>query len=233
MVSCCVRCSALGSPSSRALAPPLGRQESAWAATLTIAGIVALAVLDWSKFTVSITDPVWIGNLVKNVAIYGGIGLGFTFLKWKVLASKTARGFAQFLQTWDMNINVEQIEKSVRKSRESGGVDAFDAQFDSALSEAKSQAISAQRGKAADKWNNSYDNKYRAVLRVKDDSGVWKTSYNKFELAQYITSWLIYWPFYLILLVIDDLIRHIADWFVEVFGKGYQKLADASFSDIK
>lgn len=207
--------------------------KKAWAATLTIAGIVAIAVLDWSKFTANITDPVWIGNLVKNIAIYAAVGAGFTFLKWKILASKTARGFSQFLQKYDMNIDTLNVEKSVKKSREQGGVDAFGADYEVALMEAKAASVTALRDRAAESWNQSYDNKYRAVLRVKNDAGVWKTSYNKFELSQYVTSWIIYWPFYVLLLVLDDLIRHIADWFVEVFGKGYQKLADASFSDIK
>lgn len=207
--------------------------KKAWAGTLTIAALIALAFMDWSKFSTNITDPVWLGNLLKHVAIYAGIGLGFTFLKWKVLASKTARGFSQFLDKFDMSIDITNVEKSMAKSKAQGGVDAFDAEYETALAEAKAQATTNLRERAAAKWNESYSNQYRAVLRVKDDNGVWKTSYQKFVLSQYITSWIVYWPFYVILLVVDDLIRHIADWFVEVFGKGYQKLADASFADIK
>lgn len=193
--------------------------KKAWAATLTVVGIAALAWADWSKVSTNIVDPIWWGNLVKWVVIYAGVGAGFTFLKWKVMASKTARSFAQFLDTWNMEPNATDVNRRVANG--------------ATEEEATAYVTGELRRQAADKFNGSYSNPYRQVLRVKDENGTWKSSYDKWVLGQYVTSWVVYWPFYTVLLVLDDLIRHIADWFVEVFGKGYQKLSDASFASIK
>lgn len=183
--------------------------KKAWAATATVLGVGAWALFDWSGFSALFADKIAIGNLIKYVLYYVAIGTGFTFLKWKVLSLKVAKSLKEYLSSVSFDADPKTDPDNV--------------------------AAVVQRNRAeAASYFNTYKNKYSAVLRVKAKEGSgWETSYNKMVLSQYIGSWLVYWPFYMVLLVIDDLLQHVWDWMVEVFGKGYQKLADASFSSIE
>lgn len=205
-----------------------------WAtvAAIALAAIVVFGI-GWTPFVAMVTDPLWISTALRNLAIYAGIGFSFSFLKWWVLANKSAKEFVRFLSGRSFTIDVEKVERDVRSSRSRGGVDHFAGSEEDAIAAAKAETLQQSRVRAASDWNDSYNNTYRKVLSVvaKNPSG-WETKYAKFTLTEYVTSWTVYWPFYAVLLVLDDLIRHIIDWFVNVFGKGFQRIANSAFGKI-
>jgi hypothetical protein len=61
----------------------------------------------------------------------------------------------------------------------------------------------------------------------------WTTDYDTLNLSQYVTSWTMFWPFYSVLLVLEDVILHLVDLFVNRLGKIYTLIANSSFADIQ
>jgi hypothetical protein len=76
-------------------------------------------------------------------------------------------------------------------------------------------------------------NRRSNIVQVKAD-GVngWKTDYDIWNLGQYVTSWVVFWPFYAVLLVLDDVIMNLVHAFVSHFGRVFRAISDSSFSSI-
>lgn len=211
--------------------------KKAWAGAVTVGLIAILAGhIGFGTVLSNITDPLILSTFLRDVVLYAVAGLGFSFLKWWVLTTKAAREFAQFLSGRTFTVDEARIRSDIQRSIQRGGVDHFGAgkSEDSIVAEATAKTVQDLREVAASNWNGSYNNTYRKVLSViaKNPSG-WETKYQKWTLSEYVTSWAVYWPFYMLLLVLDDLIRHVIDWFVNVFGKGFQRIANAAFSNIQ
>lgn len=80
--------------------------------------------------------------------------------------------------------------------------------------------------------NHRYRNRIVQVQGVKDDSLAVEPVINKVELAEHVAAWTIFWPFYLIALVIGDLLtevwKAVAD-FLTTFAGRFVKM---TFSDV-
>lgn len=202
--------------------------DSQWWSATTVVFMVALIghIFGWPNMVANLTNPIWLGNALQYFIGYAIVGLLFSFLKWKVLATKAATSFREYIK----NIDFYQRAKAARpKPRNFEGKEL-------PYSEAPTpEEILEVRKSAAYEWfRSSYALSNRLIdVKTADDASGWVTQYEKLRLTGCVTAWALYWPFYAILLVLDDFIRHIFTWFVERFGKMFQRMADASFSDIK
>jgi hypothetical protein len=192
-----------------------------WKDKKFFAGLLTVGIVGGFIWTVGptnvlslITDRVWIGNALQYVLGYLLIGFVFSFVKWKSITMKTAKAFEEFIARFDFTKlvdNRDPLEHEVQVRRE-------------------------EAAKQWNSWHSAYSesNKYVQVLQIFPKKPVgWETKYVKKALTEYIISWSVYWPFYTVLLVIDDLIRHIADFLMKTFGNTFKRLADSSFNDIK
>ena len=201
--------------------------DSQWRASFAVVFMIAVFghSFGWSNIVANVTNPIWIGDAIQYILGYAIVGLCFSFVKWKVLATKAASSFREFISARDIN---DWVIKH-RKWHHGQEIPDLSAPTESEIFEA--------RNATAATWYQSSIGAFQthrliAVLSTADSFG-WVTKYEKLRLTGYVTAWTIYWPFYTLLLVVDDFIRHIFTWFVEHFGKLFQRIADASFSDIK
>lgn len=203
--------------------------DSQWWAAFAVVFMIAVFghTYGWSYIIANVTDPVWIGNALQYIFGYVLLGLVFSFLKWKVLATKAATSFREYISGMDFTAKVLAGKNPGRN---------LDGK------ELKSQNLDYPtiadlveiRTTTANEWSrNSWGTNRLIAVETNESATGWVTKYEKLRLTGYVTAWTIYWPFYTLLLVVDDFIRHIFTWFVEHFGKLFQRIADASFSDIK
>lgn len=234
-----------------------------WAAFIVAVGLGAYAFhIGPDVALATAKNPITLTAVLKWASIYVVVGLVFSLIKWKFKTMKVATAFSEYLNkpTWTtdklieiaINYNREQYSsffKVVGISEEER-----DTLFAPKSADDKKQGITRATDKLralletkfirdwmiTQAWNGQDDygrvpasNTSSHLLAVVCSPEGFTTKYFKFSLARAVTSWTLYWPFHAILLVIDDFIRHIIDWFVERFGKMFQNLADSSFSNVK
>ena len=203
--------------------------EKAWASAiiLTVIGYVCFTNKDL------LLDPLWWGQAVKYGLIYICIGIAFSLLKWKLETLNASKAFQNYL-----NVVIKTKEKLIadnihRKERNYNNDEAGWAQYCDDL-------LPEHRRDIAKAWNSNRSgtvsyNHHSELLTVepKDSESGWTVAYQKTGLWVYGSSWVVYWPFYAVLTVLNDIIKHVAEWFLDHFGSLYTKMANRSFSDIK
>ena len=205
--------------------------DSQWWAAAAVVFMIAVFghSFGWPNIVANVTNPVWLGDAIQYILGYAVAGLFFSFVKWKVIATKAATSFREFISARDINDWVIKHRSKPFTGTSGREIPDLSAPTESEIFEARTAA--------AKTWYESSYGAFQthrliAVLSTPDSHG-WVTKYEKLRLTGYVTAWTIYWPLYTLLLVLDDFIRHIFTWFVERFGKMFQRMADASFSDIK
>lgn len=177
-----------------------------WATTLLV---VVGAALAWTNGFSETADALFTAEFavkaLKYGSVYALIGFGFSFLKWKIVAMKSAKEFRAFVAQHPERARAEIVDMWPKAD--------------------------GQRGRDGQYGVNSYGHLIKVKAGEHDRGYV--TTTPKLTLTEYVTMWVIYWPFYAALLVLDDLIRHVFEWFTEVFGKVFTRMANDSFSDIK
>lgn len=63
-----------------------------------------------------------------------------------------------------------------------------------------------------------------------DEKKIWGTSYEKVKFSGYLTSWIVFWPVYAALILLEDFIREAAIWIAEHFTGVYNRIADLSYN---
>lgn len=234
-----------------------------WAAAVVVGAVVAYVIHIGPDVALALAkNPITIGAVFKWAAIYVGIGLIFSIVKWKFKTMKVATAFSEYLNHLDwtkeklIDIFINYDARDQRAFYEAHEISEEVQRDLLAPIDVDNRKIGRQRATSklhdlidttfVRQWMitriwNGGDDAYRvpsvnnagALLTVVCTSSGFKTKYNKFNLTRAVTSWTVYWPFHGLLLVLDDFIRKIIEWFVERFGKMFQRLADGSFADVK
>lgn len=158
------------------------------------------------------------------LAVFVGVGLLFSLLKWKMHTKNVARQFKAFIEK--RSVRFEQAandEVEAQKQRRGS------EQTQSALEAAKNKGYLMARQGAADDFNRPSN-----IVQVKPEGlNAWTTDYDTWNLSQYVTSWVAFWPFYAVLLVLEDIVLELIDFFVNRFGRIFKLIANSSFADIQ
>ena len=153
--------------------------------------LIAMGALLYIGFDATATDFNMM-TMLKYIAIYIGIGLVFTFVKWYFWAQKMGRKY-----------------KTLKKSFELKGT---------------------QYGSFAEHWNTNYSKDVMMVKTGLTDAATATVYYEKPALVYYLTNWIINWPFYAMLLAIEDFIVEIVNWFADRVGKTFSNIATKAFN---
>ena len=234
-----------------------------WAAFIVAAGLATYAFHIGPDVALAMAkNPVTLTAVLKWTCIYAVVGLVFSLIKWKFKTMKVATAFSEYLNNpkWTSDKLIEVVinydREQERRFFAVAGLaeDERSTLFTPISKDDKKTGIERATDKMralvetkfirdwiiTEIWNGGGNygrvpdaNDASRLLTVICSSTGFTTKYYKFSLARAVTSWTLYWPFHAILLVIDDFIRHIIDWFVERFGKMFQNLADSSFANVK
>jgi hypothetical protein len=77
-------------------------------------------------------------------------------------------------------------------------------------------------------WNDYFS---KGVMKVKKlEDGSYDVFYIKANLVGYLTSWILNWPFYMLLLLIEDFLVEIVNWFADRIGQTFRNIARKAFN---
>lgn len=183
-----------------------------------------------------------IGQLAMYIGIYIAGGFIFTMPKWYLWAQKMGRKFQAYKDAAaasEPGRKADYIERFVnerlsfteRRLQETGG---------SVEAETVKAKISILKVEAATSWG-AYDkkefitdwnvNSSKGVMKIKAlDDGTYDVFYHKETLVGYLISWVLNWPFYLVLLLIEDFVIEVANWFADRVGKIFRGIATKAFN---
>jgi hypothetical protein len=166
------------------------------------ATIIVLFWLHESNYAIS-----W-PTVCAAIGGYLVLGLVFTGVKWFFWSQKMGRKFGQELADW----------KALYASRYGADADP--------------DGTSAYNDKFEFHWNSSYS---KSVMKVTspahdDPEGIWPVHFEKPALVAYLTSWMLNWPFYAILLVVEDFLSELLNIFADRIGKTFKIIATEAFN---
>lgn len=192
---------------------------AAWPILMGLAAIALLGVLLYTEheFVASAILVAAVGFLMYgftesgvaiNWALFGEclagyvvFGLAFTWVKWIFWSSKMGRKFAAVKKDYDANPR------------------NYPAKYDSSKSELFD-----------DVWNSRFSKGVMKVRMTEDGSRVDTCYFDKPVLVGYLTSWILNWPIYGVLLVLEDFIAEMVNIFADKVGKSFQRIATRAFN---
>lgn len=180
------------------------RDSEWWAAATLVGAAVLYCLIKDVPLTWETTR-----SAVNYVAGYVAFGLLFTFAKWWVYINKAGTRFQEFAAKELALTNKSYYERVYGSDRQYPGEDGDTPYYN--------------RQNVASRFVDR-------ILSVKDKGGKWDTSYQKRHFAGYLTAWTVFWPVYAFLIVCEDMIKEFMNWFVEMFGHIYKRMADAAFN---
>jgi hypothetical protein len=183
----------------------------------------------------------------------------FTLPKWYIWARKlgrkynetrnsfinghTAKDKAFYLESYTLNKLTKDEQRIVYPNgiNYTGPTIIREEGFADKLNELKNkQASFAEEARTAwdeklrkefeNKWNSHYS---KSVMKIRSDStdnSKVEVYYEKPVLVGYLTSWIINWPFYAVLLLLEDFIVEVMNWFADRVGKTFRSIATHAFN---
>ena len=180
------------------------------------AGFVIVAGYFWKDWTFgSVWDGLTSWMFWKPVVIYLGVGLVYSLVEFLLDIRRSVRFYAA---KWKTHLASRDTAELYREVGEKG---ALSAKFNEVLEMSKS-------------FINNYTFRNRIIQIVLDkNTRVTPVPHvNRVELAEHIGAWTFFWPFYLISLIIGDLLtevfRTIADFLAHISGR----LVRLSFANV-
>lgn len=223
---------------------------------ISSAFVIALAAL--GIFLVAeaghLGTSVTIGQITSYIGIYIAAGFAFTIPKWWLWAQKMGRKFTGQYEAWlskEGERKQQWVNEKVSRglSREEDrfiGYGAIQQDYDRLDAEVRAQVDAArakrtlltQQAETAYKVNdeefitqwNGYYSKGVMKVRAGTDGQKWDVFYDKPTLVGYLTSWILNWPFYGALLVIEDFIAEAVNYFADHVGKTFRNIANKAFN---
>lgn len=170
-------------------------------------GFVLVAGYFWKDWTFG---SVWSGFTSwvfwKPIVVYLGIGLVYSLIEFLLDIRRSVRFYAA---EWKKHLASRDAAELYREVGEKG---ALSAKFNDVLEMSK-------------RFINNYNFRNRIIQIVLDkNTKVTPVPHvNRVELAEHIGAWTFFWPFYLVSLIIGDLLtevfRTIADFLAHVSGR--------------
>lgn len=74
------------------------------------------------------------------------------------------------------------------------------------------------------------DPKQLIYVEWSEEKNRWETSHHPGRFATYLASWTVYWPMYLVLVVLEDLVKEAAHFVVENCGIFYRMISNKAFN---
>lgn len=212
--------------------------------TLVVGGVAVLAFLAFKQSG----QPFEVSTIVKWVCLYFVIGFVFTLPKWYLWVQRMGRKFIIERKKFP-------IDNEHRKAMffEKAAIDKLSKEermvyHNRASTSDEHQEIQLKMTSFADECKTEWDkklavdfqeywNKYhsKSVMKIRNDQyDVSKVEvyYEKSALVGYLTSWIIHWPFYLVLLLLEDFIIEIVNWFADRVGKTFRNIATRAFNPV-
>lgn len=187
-----------------------GNEEPKWY-ILGIGFAIAVGVFwkDWTFFGTWDLISSWV--FWKPMFTYLVIGLIYSVLEFVLDVRRSAREYAILWQ--------EALTEKLRfPSQVYTLKEVLDPVKQSLLSSNELECIKERILRFISK--NSYHDK---IVQLEDDNGLPQPKINKVQLAEHLAVWIFFWPFYLVSLIIGDLLTEVfnilSNFFVSLSGK--------------
>jgi hypothetical protein len=193
---------------------------------------------------------VTVGQIATYIGAYIGIGFVFTVPKWWLWAQKMGRKFQATKAAWvasdpqrkdqftdrfvreKLNRDEQRIMDNTQNGFASFGStedrDALNAKLSILKVEANAAWEVKRQEDFVEEWNARYSKSVMKVRQIED--GSYDVFYDKPVLVGYLTSWVLNWPFYGLLLLIEDFVAEVINWFADRIGKTFRNIARRAFN---
>jgi uncharacterized protein YlxW (UPF0749 family) len=218
----------------------------------TLVALVAVGLLTWLLW-----DPVkeFVGQpgaamiALKWAGIYFAVGLVFSIFKWVFYSRKKAKEFNAEYFEWKAN-NKSEIKRRQTNLNE---ITARRSDVEALIIKVKDEAepnqgtlrslqnqlksINDDVDRAERNLNEAFEDKFAkysktlgAIKVTEETRGVFTTSIDMEKLSARVAAWTTYWPFYAVLLILDDFLRAVFDALTNFLKRLFQEITSWAFN---
>lgn len=212
-------------------------RSTEWKWWTTFFGLAALIAFHWSDLSVSgLISTVLSWSFWTPALIYLGLGLVYTMPEFYMTIRRSAKEFSASWQSFicssisgitrnDPPNRFRTMGEAIKFTQTATDVDLTGNEYNTAV-------VVFVRRSVEDYVRRKFNSSRIIYLKHEDNSVDVTPAVNKRALVNHVGAWTIFWPFYLVSLVLGDIVAEIFEHVAEFLTRISGRVVRATFADV-
>lgn len=130
----------------------------------------------------------------------------------------------------DLNNERWQVKQGFLWSKDE--YETLQAKYQVPMDEGKAAFVNGREDEKQliENWNQYHSS---GLVRIKKaDDGSWSVYYDRWAMSGRLSTWILHWPLYLLLMFVEDFIHRLIDWLLTYMGAMFSAGASKAFNQV-